>query len=430
MSLVLLELNEINFDLVKRYIASGEQLPGFEKLLNGCLKNTKSEEKYEQIEPWIQWPSVHTGMSYSEHNIFRLGDIKNFKGDQIFEILERAGYKVGAISPMNASNKLQNPAYFIPDPWTQTFCDSSYINRILYKALKQTVNDNSQSKIELSSLIYLVICFFYFVRPSKYIKMLSYLCKAIKKPWRKAIFLDLFLSEVHLSLNSRHRPNFSVLFLNAGAHIQHHYFLNSPNTQTNIKKNPKWYIDSKYDPTLEVFKLYSEIILETLNNFSDAIIATGLTQKPYLDPIYYYRLKDHQTFLNSIGMKFTNVIPRMTRDFLIEFKSKEDAEKAEKILREAKVNNYRFFGEIENRGNELFVVLDYPHEINFKTKLSIDGKIIDASDLVVFVAIKNGEHSSNGYAYFSKNLEDIAPNDNEHVSKIFSTISSHFGISV
>jgi len=44
---------------------------------------TLSEEVYEHIEPWIQWVSVHTGKSYAEHKVFRLGDAPGSGLEQI-----------------------------------------------------------------------------------------------------------------------------------------------------------------------------------------------------------------------------------------------------------------------------------------------------------------------------------------------------------
>ena len=57
----LIELNEVNFDIVKKYV---EERPsyykGFEKLLNLMSFYTSSEDIYDQVEPWIQWPlSTH-----------------------------------------------------------------------------------------------------------------------------------------------------------------------------------------------------------------------------------------------------------------------------------------------------------------------------------------------------------------------------------
>ena len=110
-NLILLELNEINFDVVKHYIDSGVKLDGYKRLLKLSSINTQAEDQYNHLEPWIQWPSVHTGKTFHEHNIFRLGDFVNSNDDQIFEQVEKAGWIVGAISPMNASNKLNTVSY-------------------------------------------------------------------------------------------------------------------------------------------------------------------------------------------------------------------------------------------------------------------------------------------------------------------------------
>ena len=101
--LILLELNEINFDLVAEYIAIfPDRFPAIERLLSGCSIRTTSEQNYADLEPWIQWPSVHTGLTYREHGIFRLGDIVSSNSPQIFECIEKEGYGVGVVSAMNA----------------------------------------------------------------------------------------------------------------------------------------------------------------------------------------------------------------------------------------------------------------------------------------------------------------------------------------
>ena len=78
-----------------------------------------------------------------------LGDFVNSTDEQFFEQVENAGFSVGAVSPMNASNKLINPAYFIPDPWTKTPCDDSFFSKSITDAIVQAVNDNSQSKLNI-----------------------------------------------------------------------------------------------------------------------------------------------------------------------------------------------------------------------------------------------------------------------------------------
>ena len=101
------------------------------------------------------------------------------------------------------------------------------MSKAISSALAQAVNDNSQSKLDFATVIKLMIAFVWFVRPMRYKSLVGTALKSRGHPWRKALFLDLFLNEIHLSLLKKKRPNFSTLFLNAGAHIQHHYFFNS-----------------------------------------------------------------------------------------------------------------------------------------------------------------------------------------------------------
>ena len=76
-NLILVELNEINFDVVKLTLDKNEILPGFEKLFSEGVIETSSEDVYDLLEPWIQWPSVHIGKKFEDHKIFRLGDMVN-----------------------------------------------------------------------------------------------------------------------------------------------------------------------------------------------------------------------------------------------------------------------------------------------------------------------------------------------------------------
>ncbi|MDC0403873.1 alkaline phosphatase family protein [Porticoccaceae bacterium] len=428
--LTLIELNEINFDAVSFYIEREVYLPGFKKLIEQGIVITEAESEYENLEPWIQWPSVHTGKTFEEHNVFRLGDFVNSTDEQFFEQVEKAGFSVGAVSPMNASNKLQNQAYFIPDPWTQTPCDNSFFSKSISDAIVQAVNDNSQSKLTFKTIFNLGLAFVALVRPSRYLPMAKYAFNALGKPWRKALFLDMLLYEIHKTLFRRKKPYFSTLFLNACAHIQHHYFFNSPYVDSPELKNPDWYIRKDEDPFLEMLKVYDEMLVDLLEwPNTEIIVATGLSQKPYGQLKFYYRLKDHASFLKNVGVEFADVVPRMTRDFLVSFDTEDQAFKAEQQLTKIIVNNeVKLFEEIDNRGKDIFVVLTYPSEITDKTMISYSGKDSQLSDLVTFVAIKNGEHQSKGFAYFSEGISEFAPPQGSHVSKIHNTVLQFFGI--
>lgn len=431
--LILLELNEINFDVVELYVAAdASRFPALKKLLSGARIRTSCERKYEELEPWIQWASVHTGKTYAEHGVFRLGDMVGTKVPQIFEQLEQAGYKVGAISAMNAENRLKHPAYFIPDPWTQTPADSSWWSQSLGQAVSQAVNDNAQARITPKSALQVVLGLLRFARVSHYQKYLSLVLASRRKPWLKALVLDLLLHDIHWSMFDAKRPNFSTLFLNAGAHIQHHYFFNAePLRKDSPNKNPAWYVPEDADPLADVLGLYDLIVGEYFDRTdTEVVLATGLAQKPYGRVKFYYRLNTHADFLRRLGIAFTGILPRMTRDFLIEFDNDQQAQEAQNVLAAVRVvdGDEPLFGEIDNRGCSLFVTLTYPQEITEQTMYQVGNRKSALLPEVSFVAIKNGMHQEEGFAFFSEGAAKHAPADKAHVAQLCAAIKGYFGL--
>lgn len=431
--LILLELNEINFDVVEKYVlAESERFPALKKLLSGTRIRTSCEKQYQELEPWIQWASVHTGKTFAEHGVFRLGDMVGSGVPQIFEQIEQAGYKVGAISAMNAENRLKEPAYFIPDPWTQTPTDSSWWSQSLGQAVSQAVNDNAQARITPKSAIQVILGLLRFARVAHYQKYLSLVLASRRKPWLKALVLDLLLHDVHWSMFNDKKPDFSTLFLNAGAHIQHHYFFNAaPLRKESENKNPSWYVSQNEDPLADVLELYDLIASEYFGRAdAEVLLATGLAQKPYDRVKFYYRLNNHAEFLSELGIVFNGVFPRMTRDFLVEFENEQQAQTAQSVLAGVRVlsDDAPLFGEIDNRGKSLFVTLTYPHEITPSTQYCIGERKSHLLSKVSFVAIKNGMHQEEGFAFFTQDIAAHCPEDKAHVAELGRAILSYFGV--
>ena len=57
--LILIALNELNFDLIKKYVEDNK-LKNLKKIIDK-ISFTTSETEYKYLEPWIQWPSVYFG---------------------------------------------------------------------------------------------------------------------------------------------------------------------------------------------------------------------------------------------------------------------------------------------------------------------------------------------------------------------------------
>tara|TARA_Y100000816_G_C26089932_1_gene575831 strand:- start:199 stop:1491 length:1293 start_codon:yes stop_codon:yes gene_type:complete len=426
--LIFVELNEINFDLVEKYLKD-TNFEFFNKNFFKELRNTFSEDNYDNLEPWIQWVSVHTGMDAKGHKIFRLGDINNQKLDQIFELIEAKGYSVGAICPMNATNRLKETKYFIPDPWTKSKSNSSYLQNLIYEALSEAVNNNSGSKLSLKSKIVILFSFFLFIKKTKLFYLARLIIKSFKKKWYKAIVFDYLLHNIHLNYLKKYKADFSTIFFNAGAHIQHHYLHNSKKINSNLKKNPSWYVPENLDPILDVYSFYDNIIPDYLKFEEYSIlIATGLSQNPHKEKNFYYRIKNHENFLKLIGVDFKTVEPRMSRDFLINFENIELLEKSLKIFQEINhLNNEKIF-EIDCRNKSIFVSLIFNKEIkNFHELIIKKNHTINLYKHVNFVAIKNGEHRSKGYVMSFNDIKNYFPKNDFHVKDLFKTINNYFG---
>ena len=402
---IFLGLNEINFEYIDRYIEMGE-LPHFKTLFSKYgYSSTTSEDKYELLEPWIQWVTINTGMTYKEHGIFRLGDIVERKEiPQLYEKIESMGYSVGAVSPFNTDNRLSKPLFFVPDPWTKTKSSGSEILKNLSAAVSQAVNDNASSRITFSSALAIVLGILRYTTVDGYLYYFKKFLQ-IKKKGTKAMILDRLLSDVFFAEWKKDRPDFSHLFLNSGAHLQHHYMFNAK-VYSGDFNNPDWYCPKDEDPLLGILKLYDSIVGKLLKLPVRLVVATGLHQKPHKHLTYYWRLKFHTEFLEMLGIqKITSVIPRMSRDFLVEFESNELAKKAEETLLGCKssVDNKPVFA-VDNRGKSLFVELVYPNDITDQFDITGEHPVKNFKKYIAFVAIKNGEHDPIGYVVDSEKM--------------------------
>jgi hypothetical protein len=401
--LILLSFNELNFDFIKYYLKN-KKYKNFSKIIDK-ITYTKSETQYKLLEPWIQWVSIYTGKKAEQHKIFRLGDIVNFKEETIFDQIDKS-YSVGAICPMNVNNNIKNPGYFIPDPWTSTISDNNFWSKKIHRTISFFVKDNAKKSFSIKNYFNLLIIVIKFINFKNIYLYFFLIVTSVKYKWRKALFLDLLLNDIHLKLICKKKVNFSNLFLNAFAHIQHHYFLFSP-AITNVNfKIPEWYKkNNKKDPLEEALYIYDKILGDYLSiKDYKLVMATGLTQVPYDILKFYYRLKNHNLFFEKFNIKFFKVIELMSRDFILQFDNDIISKNAADLIKNISLNSIKIF-KVDNRGSNLFITLTYPHEISSKDKIFVNSiDELNLIDFISFVAIKNGMHSGEGFYYdnFSK----------------------------
>ena len=90
-NLFLVEINECDFD----YFLNGSKKYNYpaikQLLLNKEKLNTFTNDKFEgfNLDPWVQWVSVHTGKLSKDHKIYRLGQKLNKNNEQIWDKLSK-----------------------------------------------------------------------------------------------------------------------------------------------------------------------------------------------------------------------------------------------------------------------------------------------------------------------------------------------------
>ena len=133
-NLTILELNEFNqdylFEIGNKYnLNSIKTLQSFYKIIT----TTKDKEEHKNLDPWVQWVSVHTGKDSSEHKIFELGGSKDLNYKQIWDHLTENNISCGVFGAMNTKfNKTTSPKFFIPDPWNMSeTCKPNELNDFL-----------------------------------------------------------------------------------------------------------------------------------------------------------------------------------------------------------------------------------------------------------------------------------------------------------
>jgi len=409
--LILLSFNELNFNFI-RYYLKNKKYKNFSKIIDK-ISQTKSETQYELLEPWIQWVSIYTGKKADQHKIFRLGDIVKFKEETIFDQIDK-NYSVGAICPMNINNNLKSSGYFIPDPWTDTESDNNFWSKKIHSTISFFVKNNAYKSFSIKNYLNLLIIIIKFISFKNIYLYIFLILTSSKYKWRKALFLDLLLNDIHLKLINKKRVNFSNLFLNSFAHIQHHYFLLSPAIGNINFKIPEWYKKNiTKDPLEEALYIYDKILGDYLSlKDYKLIIATGLTQVPYDILKFYYRLRNHNIFFEKFNIEFCKVLELMSRDFILQFDDDTKCMDAADIIKNISLNNTNLF-KVDNRGNNLFITLTYPYEIRAEDKIFINGNNkINLLDFVSFVAIKNGMHSGDGFYYDNFSYRKIEQNIN------------------
>ena len=418
-SLLIVELNEFNINLLKKGVEK-LKLKNIEKILKLTHSKTYSSDEIERhgLDPWVQWVSVHTGQKSSKHKIIRTGDIKKLKFPQIWEILGDKGISTGIWGPMNASKKnTKGLKFFLPDPWT--YSENAYPDSLnLFLSLPRYYSKNYvvPSKTNLLKGIFKMTNFLFSKGIiHKNLKESLIVLKIILNNGFKNMTLfsifDIYSTLAFFKLKKETNPEFSILFLNSLAHLQHHFWHEDFNKEMKM--------------CLKVIDKIFGIIFKEKSKNESLIIINALSQRNiFKKGVFIYRQIDTEKLLKAIEINYEKFEEGMTNDIHIFFNSEKEKDSAYKILSNVELNGEKlFFVEKDlNFKNEIFYQLNYFKNVKSTDYFVIKDKVFKFFEYFTLLRERTGEHTLAGdifseKVYFPKKLYNYQII--EYILKIF-----------
>jgi len=425
-NVVLLEFNEINQRVLCDMVEAG-QLPHFKRLIDhNQIATTTVDETYENLEPWIQWVTAHTGKSQAEHKAFNLSDVQHTHLKQIWDVLEGQGIACGLVSPMNARRGALSKGFFVPDPWSVS--DDSYPKALdpIYRFIAERVQQHNISLEQGSSKLgFLVACLRAGVPVAALARLAAgYIAAKVdpKKKWRLVVAFDRFLWDITAALQQKFKTRFTSVFMNAVAHYQHHYWTEhrggtwrqkypvlfskrNPVSERNLHPND--------DPIAYGLKCYDGIVGAAVAKVGvqSVVVLTGLSQVPFEgyaeeSGFYLYRPIDHARLFATLALPCIRIAPLMSRDSMLYFADEATSRLALQILASTTVNGRRVFQFSEETDLRIFVKVIYSYDAQADDLITADGlsQTLRWGDYFTLITFKTGHHHSEGTVIAPKTL--------------------------
>ncbi len=326
-----------------RFIAAGK-LPNFGRLRSASeVFITDAEEQEPYLEPWIQWVTVHTGVPYSEHGIFRLSEGHKLQYQNVWDLMSRKGLPVWVCGSMNAKCENSTGGYLLPDPWSSDFPPQPDELLPYFRFVQRNVQEHTNDRVPLSKSDYLQFMRFMITHGLSANTCASIFRQVLWEKrtgggrWRRAFILEKLQFDVFRAVYRRVKPAFSTFFL---------YMEPEQFTVARDEKTQREHESSILEGYLAMDELLGRM-LELLGDEAIVVLSTALSQQPCLryeeaGGKYSYRPKDFARLLNLAGSTVPcGIEPVMAEQFWLRLNTDSDAAEVETSLAALKVGQER-----------------------------------------------------------------------------------------
>jgi hypothetical protein len=344
-----MEMNELCPSLLYTWMQQGK-LPNFKALYDRAqIFETEADvADPANLEPWIQWYSVHTGLSFDQHRVFNLTDGKRAAHEDIYTTLIRHGLRVGSFASMNVRPFHAEDSFFVGDPWSEeqdaTPEELNTYNRFVSHNVREYSNaDNAMTLADYAAFVG------FMARRGLSARTVSMIARQLSSEkfvdrdlaWRRVAILDRIQFDVFRRYFLKMRPQFATFFINSTAHLQHTYWRHMQPEAFQVQPDAAS-IEKYGEAILFGYQSMDALVGEftALANSVGArlVFQTALSQKPFLKREAtggqnFYRLRDVAAFLQASGITYTDVDPTMTHQYMVTFENAALRDSALETLR-------------------------------------------------------------------------------------------------
>ncbi len=441
--LILIEFNELCPSLLARWMGEGK-LPNFAKFhAQSEVFTTQADEgEGPNLEPWIQWYSLHTGLPFSQHNVFHLTDGPRASHPDVWSILSAQGFSVWNCSSMNARRISAKGARYIPDPW----CDNElpypvdmrpYTKMVSHQVKEYSNRDAGLSLGDLTQFLWFMTRHGLSLRTVRSIVGQLVSGKIRGGSWKRAVLLDMLQFDVFRHYFKREKPAFSTFFVNSTAHLQHSFWRHMAPEAFSVRPG-ETEIAAYRDAILYGYQKMDALLGKFVRLAGDdatLIFATALSQQPYLKyeavgGHRFYRPRDVNKLLRQLHIAPQKLEPVMTHQFVARFQNPAEMEDAKRRLGAVTHDGQPVFGFDDADATSIYFGCQLRTQLSQDAMLDLGTNAPPIKFFEPFYQIegmKSGRHHPDGCLWIRRGTHHVA-DKKVSILDVLPTVLAHFGV--
>jgi hypothetical protein len=335
---IMMELNELCPPIIDKMMTAGD-LPNFKRLqAKSDVRVTWTDDP--DLEPWVQWVTLHTGRTQGVHGAKELDEGHRIELPRVWDMLGGRGRTSLVFGSMNSAAIPSDKIFLVPDPWSTRVEPTDAAWKPFHDFISFNVTEHANKRAKADRKTTLAFVRFMVSRGLS----LPTVMKAVRQlasertsrsdvKWGRAHILDLMMWDVFEKEYQKRKPDFATFFANSTAHIQHRYWRHMAPEAYQVKPSAREM--AAYGGAIETSYRHMDWPLGRAMRLAGSrgrvVFATGLSQEAnlryeHIGGKFVYRPHSFEALNAFLGGPKATFEPMMTHQAWASFDSAADAD--------------------------------------------------------------------------------------------------------